>query len=382
MLAERFPPEFTGSGRQAFSLAQALAREGCRLTLLCSWPRGRPLPGSGDPGRVARLPGPPDGWRRSLSFACRSLIWLARHRADYDLIHVHGWTWAALAVPLLGKPCLYKTAIPGDDDPGTVRRTRGGRVKRLLLGRYSRYPAISTLVARMLEEDGIPKSRIAAIPNGVEERFNPGTPSDRAVAREAVRRRHGFGPGDPVVLYVGSLEPRKGTDILARAWPAVVRREPTARLLMVGPHHPASVFMRDVTADFGPHLGTTAVITGAVDDPLQLYRGADIFVFPSRNESFGNVLAEAMACGLPCVVSLIQGVTGDILRDGEDGLVVPAEDSAGLGAALAGLLGDATLRDRLGRAAVARIDARFRMAEIARSYRSHYLTLLGDRKRI
>ncbi len=359
-------------------LSVALARAGCRVTALCSWPSGRSEPPVETGVAVARLAGPADGWRRSLVFAFKAAWWLATHWREWDVVHVHGWCWAATLVPILGKPCLYKTAIPGDDDPGTIRRTRGGWGKRLLVGCYDRYPSISELVTGMLAADGIEPWRIAAIPNGVEERFRPGTTAQREAARARILPAHGFPPETLLVLCVGSLEHRKGTDILARAWPTVSRGAPTARLLMVGPHDLADPFLGGVTERLGDHLGRTAVMAGRVDDPLDLYQAADVFVFPSRNESFGNVLVEAMACGLPCVAADIAGVTGGIVTGGADGIVVPPEDPDALGRALASLLADGNLRSHLGEAAAQTVDERFRIDRAADAYLAVYREMLAE----
>jgi glycosyltransferase involved in cell wall biosynthesis len=284
-----------------------------------------------------------------------------------------------MAVPLLGKPCLYKTAIPGDDDPATIRRTRGGGVKRALIGRYDRFPAISTLVAGMLSADGIEPGRIAAIPNGVEGRFRPGTAAEREAARARLLPAHAFPPGTLLVLYVGSVERRKGIDTLAHAWLRVAAEVPAARLLMVGPGDPDGAYFRDVGVILGRELGSTAVIADRVADPLECYRAADLFVFPSRNESFGNVLVEAMACGLPVVATRIDGVTGDLVTDRADGLVVPNEDPAALARALLELLRDPGLRARLGGEAARTVDARFRIDRVAAKYLELYRGLTAGR---
>jgi len=81
----------------------------------------------------------------------------------------------------------------------------------------------------------------------------------------------------------------------------------------------------------GEHLGKTVFLVGNVPDPELYYQASDVFVFPSRNESFGNVLLEAMACGRACVATLIHGVTESIIVDGHNGIVVNQEESQGIG---------------------------------------------------
>ena len=91
---------------------------------------------------------------------------------------------------------------------------------------------------------------------------------------------------------------------------------------MVGPFFEQTNFHREFVSLLGEHLGRTVFLVGNVSDPECYYRASDVFVFPSRNESFGNVLVEAMACGRACVATLIDGVTESILLNGNNGIIV------------------------------------------------------------
>jgi glycosyltransferase involved in cell wall biosynthesis len=108
----------------------------------------------------------------------------------------------------------------------------------------------------------------------------------------------------------------------------------------------------------------------------EFYRAADVFVFPSRREAFGMALVEAMATGLPCIASHLPGVTDEIVRDGDTGLLVAPHDVAALTAALRRVLQDGALAARLGAAARRDVVARFSIDRTARLTLDAYLRLL------
>src|SRR5262249_28404837 len=99
------------------------------------------------------------------------------------------------------------------------------------------------------------------------------------------------------------------------------------------------------------------------DDKVAWLRRATLVVQPSRKEGWGLTVLEANACGVPVVASDVPGLR-DSVRDGEPGFLVPAGDAAALGSAIARVLGDAALRDRLSRGALAWA-ARFRWDAVA-----------------
>ena len=138
-----------------------------------------------------------------------------------------------------------------------------------------------------LAAQGIP--RVDVVSRGVDTRLY-----DPARRSEALRRSWGLGPDDLAVLYVGRIAPEKNLALLERAFEAILARRPEARLIMVG-SGPALQGMRA--------RQPRAIFTGPQTGELLAahYASGDLFLFPSLTETYGNVVAEALASGLPVV---------------------------------------------------------------------------------
>lgn len=162
--------------------------------------------------------------------------------------------------------------------------------------------------------------------------------------------------GDYVLLAAGRLADQKGFDRLLDAFAAVHRRQPDWRLIILG-EGPLRVVLERQCHELG--LSDFVSIPGAVGNIGAWYEAADAFVLTSRYEGFGNVLAEALAYGVPAVAVDCNTGPRDILRNEVDGLLVPQNDQEALAAALDRLMGDKALRARFAERAV---EARERFA--------------------
>ncbi len=215
------------------------------------------------------------------------------------------------------------------------------RLSRRMYRSAARLQAWSHWAARsVIEEYGADPARVHVNPPGIDLTF--WTPGPRPPARDAARR----------VLFVGGDFRRKGGDLLldwhreraAGTELHLVTREPV-------PSGPNVFVYPDI------HPNTPAL--------RQLYHDCDVFALPSRGECFGIATVEAMGAGLPVVVTDVGG-TADIVEDGANGLVVPADDAQALGAALTALLGDGARRRAMARRARQTAEDRFDLTRNAR----------------
>jgi glycosyltransferase involved in cell wall biosynthesis len=197
--------------------------------------------------------------------------------------------------------------------------------------------ANSGLEAAELEASGLPAARIATRANGFPEpRRGPPT--------GALRARLGLDTKTPLILSVGRISFKKGLDLLLQA----TTRLPGAHVAILGPDDGDGTLTRLLALRDDLGISDRVHFLGPSDEdgPGDAYADADIFVLPSRNESFGMVAAEAAAAGTAVVVTDRCGVAE--LLDKRGALVTEC-DAGAIGAAIERLLGDADLRAELGR---------------------------------
>jgi len=213
--------------------------------------------------------------------------------------------------------------------------------------------------------------RLVLWPRGVDAQlFRPDRPG-----RLAVRQQLGFGPSDVVIGHVSRLAAEKNEEYLGAALGQVARIRPQTRLLIVG-DGPERHALQE-------RLGTAARFVGyrKGDDLADHYAAADLFAFASRTETFGNVVLEALASGLP-VVALRAGGPAETVHDGETGFLVEADDPpTRFAEALIRLVDDPPLRSRMAEAA--RAFALTRSWEAVMGLlREHYLRIVGPKPEV
>lgn len=189
--------------------------------------------------------------------------------------------------------------------------------------------APSESLAELLRGRGV-RSRLFVVPTGVDVfRFSMGHPH---------RWRDRFGIASDAFLlgHVGRLAPEKNVDFLARSVARVLDRHDDAHLLVVGDGSRRSVF-REVASDHVDRIHETGAIDG--DELVDAYHNMDCFVFTSKTETQGIVLAEAMASGLP-VVALGAPAVRDVVRDGVNGRLVEAASEEDFARAIEEVLHD------------------------------------------
>jgi glycosyltransferase involved in cell wall biosynthesis len=241
------------------------------------------------------------------------------------------------------------------------------------------FVAMSRAIEREMLDARLPREKVFYLPHGVDtRRFRAPGPGERA----ALRGQLGLPQDALVVAWTGRLLRGKGLETLLDAFAVVAADDDRPMLLLVGSGEGQALSVEaDVRARAaeGPLAGRV-VFAGAADDVAPWLRAADVFAFPSEYEALGLSLLEAAASGLACAGARTGGIV-DILRDGENGLLFPPRDAAGLAAALRALVGDAGLRDRLGREARRSVEKGFDEETSAERYRALFSELVTRRRR-
>ncbi|OOG47087.1 glycosyltransferase family 1 protein [Rhodanobacter sp. C01] len=312
IVSETYPPEINGVALTVHNLAAGLAARGHSIDLIR--PR-QPQPHHDEPGiEVLDVPGGALPRYPGLRFglpAGRSLRrhWL-QHRPDAIYVATEGpLGWSAVRTAArLGIPVSSGFHTRFDSYADHYGMGLLTSVVRGYLRRFHRRAA-ATLVptdalARELRVMGIANARL--LRRAVDTQlFHPNRRDD------ALRDSWGVDAGTPVVLYVGRIAPEKNLELAVQAFRAIQQRMPRARYVWVG-DGPA----RSALAAAHPDFIFAGVQRG--EALAKHYASADLFPFPSLSETFGNVILEALAAGLP-VVAYAEGAAREHLIDGVNG---------------------------------------------------------------
>jgi len=215
---------------------------------------------------------------------------------------------------------------------------------------------------------GVPAERLVFLPDGVDKTRFAAAP-DRDAARRSLKLPSGAG----VVLSVSRLHHEKRVDRLLAAAPAVLAARPDTAFVIVGDGEEAPR-LRAMARDLGIVASVTFAGSVPVDDLPTFYAASDLFVTGSERTNVLNPLNEAMMAGLP-VVALNTGRTSDVVRDGQNGVLLERHDLARLGQVIVDLLSGGSTRAALG--ARAREDANRRLPSIEERQAKEVEVVLG-----
>jgi glycosyltransferase involved in cell wall biosynthesis len=370
LISHSYPPVVGGSEMEVQRVCATLRSRGHRVHVVCAG--GEPMPKIsewvdpyGTPVRIIGNGVASAEWRARV-FAAGVVWFLIRKSGDARIAYfLMQGLQVLVGVPvarLLGMRVVMKFSGSGE-----IRRLREswlGRVELLCLRKLAH--RIMVLNAGMMKEAadaGFAVSRLIWMPNPVDtEEFRPCEQAQRL----ALRRAAGLPFTAPVVVFVGRLAPEKMLTSLIDAFRITVRRHPDAVLVLVG-DGPSRGELTARADNLG--LGSNVRFAGMVDSRLvrQWLQLSDVLALISPLEGFSCALIEAMATGLPAVVSDIPANT-QLIEDGVHGLVVRPGDEEAIAAALSRLLEDRQLRSRLGKAARERVASDYSTEKVIARY--------------
>jgi glycosyltransferase involved in cell wall biosynthesis len=251
----------------------------------------------------------------------------------------------------LGIPTIYAYTLPSKGSSNPIKR----RWQSFQLRRN--FNSIDCIITNSrtnrdrLVRLGV-ESRIEVILNGVElKNYFPA--ADNA-EKAMLRSRLSCPPGGKMIVSVGAVHPRKGTDLLLQAWPQIAQEMPDAHLFLIGMRHDRNnpklkKFGQSVEAWIGASGAADRIhFTGYVTNVADYLKAADLFLFPSRIEGMPNAMLEAMACGVPVVTCPFTGFSADLGKPDEQFVLVNHLPEA-IAQAVVAVLNDNRLQQRLSR---------------------------------
>ncbi|MFO7494129.1 MAG: glycosyltransferase family 4 protein [Desulfobacterales bacterium] len=309
---------------------------------------------------IARIPLPVTaGWRRSIAFNqavlryCRQpgyhphILQLVSSLQPRSIFWLH-------QMRRTGAALVYAYTLPLKLPKNPVQRVIRRQTLRHLYAKMDCIIVNNPQMQAQLRDLGV-ATRMEFISNGVDlARFRPARDADE---RRAARRSLGIvDDRQKIITTVGAVHPRKGSDLLLEAWSHLAGRFPEAHVFIVGLRKDLSY---PKLADFRQRIEHLTTASGAperihfpglVRNVETYLRASDIFVFPSQREGMPNVVLEAMATGLPVLLTPFVGLAQDFGQAGREYLLAPREAQA-IATNLADLLEDDGLRLALGKQA-------------------------------
>jgi L-malate glycosyltransferase len=309
-----------------------------------------------------------DAWKAAL--ALRRLIRTER----VDIVQTYFETsnlWGGLVAKLSGALLLSSRR-----DMGILRKTKHALAYRLVNRLSNRVLAVSEEVKRFcVDADRIDPQKISVVYNGVDLKHiaaedsqeNPFAGADWAGASH-------------IITCVGNIRRVKGIDMLVRTAQRVCHELPGAVFLVAG-----SLYERDYSEEVQMMIRSLGLeknvrLLGFVKDPVPLLKMSDAFCLLSRSEGFCNALLEAMACGVPSVVTRVGG-NPEAITDGENGFLVPVDDDAAAADRLLCLLRNPERASLIGDGGRNSVQARFSADAMIKKLISVYRDLVAERDR-
>jgi glycosyltransferase involved in cell wall biosynthesis len=280
-----------------------------------------------------------------------------------ELLHTHGYKadlYGYVAARRSGKPIV---ATCHNWVGGTAALGIYNHLDRMALKRFHGLAAVSDSVAQRLLNSGVAATKIRTIANGIDVE-----PFERALPSPALNF-----DGNKVIGMVARLDLQKGFEYLLRAAHQLCGTFPALKVVIAG-EGPDRQAIETMIQRFG--LQSSVILAGHHSDMPGIYAAIDIFVLPSLNEGLPMTILEAMAASKPVIATRV-GAIPSVIKEGETGLLVDPGDADGLRDALARLLSDSDLCQRLGAAGYDWVRRNYTSEAMAMKYRQMYGEVLG-----
>jgi glycosyltransferase involved in cell wall biosynthesis len=251
--------------------------------------------------------------------------WLKRHARNYDAVVVRGiWQYHSFGCwkALRGSKTPYVVFTHGMLDPWFKRTYPLKHLKKMLYWPWAEYRVLRDAKAvlftceeeRVLARDSFRQYRC----NEIVVNYGTSTPGGNPAARKAsFFQQFPELRGKRLALFMGRIHPKKGCDLLINAFANVLRSQPDWHLVIAGPDQvgmQSTLHLAAADKQVADRITWTGMIAGEIK--YGAYDAAEVFVLPSHQENFGIVVAEALACGTPVLISNKVNIWREVTQDG------------------------------------------------------------------
>ena len=228
-------------------------------------------------------------------------------------------------IKTMGIPVVFSYSIAHEFSKNCVVGWLQKRKVRYVYKNFDLIIVASTVLEKIVKQIDS-DARVEVIPNGVDTRkFSPAINANEI---ELLRIKLNLPKSATIICLVGAVHPRKGTDLLIKAWSSLVNSAGNLHLLLIGPRFDQqrgdlSGFKKSIESDIENSGAVDNVhFVGQVENVADYLKASDIFVFPSQKEGMPNAVLEAMATGLPTVLTPFIGLSEEMGEPGREYVLV------------------------------------------------------------
>jgi len=386
MITYFFPPSYAGGTIQALELAKGLRKYHINSIFIgANIYNAKPYE-IYEGFEVFRIKSTPNSRISYLNYALQICWILFRERTKFQLVLMHSrkpfWFIIVFFSKILRKPILTTLTLIGNDDPiSLLQKSFLWRVEARTMKYVDKIICKSSAIKKRCLKAGIPDYKLHKIPNGTNTKvFFPVHTHWSLMLRKSLC----LSEDQFIVVFIGSVSPRKGCDILFDAWDEVQRNNPKSQLLVIGPYETILndynnlEWAEKLQSLVNNEMENRILFLGHVPhSKVALYlQAADCFVLPSKSEGLPNALLEAMATGLPVITSNIPGVTTDIVQNMHDGIILKSNNFNYLALEIERVIRDRELRYKLSQNALEKISRYYSIDIIAKKHADLYYTFI------
>lgn len=397
VLLENYYPSIGGVETQTKLIIENLVRKGMRFIILTRrYSQSLPEVERGAGITIFRIPPMGEGdifkkWQMLIP----AFMFLVRLRKEYDIIFVPGFNAlgisASLVARIFSKRCVFRAVSNLGELSGAhsllalKKRSLSPFIlflkfvlwlKKKLLQKADEFVATTKELEEDFLSNGVEPEKIVRIPNGVNTAiYHPVSLEDKLT----IRQKLSIPINKVIVMYVGRLERLKGVTLLLKIWPRVVNNCPEAHLYLVGPGGDCEDELKESAHSQG--ISRDVTFTGGVGNVHEYLKAADIFTSASEYEAFGISVIEALACGLPVVVTRVGGMK-ETVKNNEHGFTISPNHLSNFYESLVTLIRDGSLRERMGQASRVWVEQMFSIESVADKYFDLFKSLPNKKKKV
>jgi len=383
MVTGVYHPEVSGAANQCRQLVNTLKEKAIFEVLTTTRDPNLPSRCQIDGVDVSRVLLERSSVRHYCKAALKFMAFFLSRRKHFQIVHLHGFSLKSVLIVILSKifhkKIIIKMTSLGHDEP--VAMMQRGYLLNYFFSRADVYVGMTPRIQELYYQSKLPSNRLKQVPNGVDtDRFSPVTDQEKV----KLRNQLGLPENIKLILFVGHFSREKCPDLLLTAWKRhVAETSPDSGIVFVGSTNPDhyevdAELVSDIQQLAKPYINKNIFFIERAHEIEKYYKTADMFILPSLREGLPNSLLEAMACGLPVIVSKLNGISDWIVKDGINGCIVPSSNMEKLGKAIIRILVNKTDAYKFGLNGRIKVVENFSIDEVTKRYEKVYSQVIQN----